>query len=552
MEDRIRAWGLIVYPLVLVALRAAPAAAHMPTPTDGPSPTVTLSPMPTATGTPPPPRPRAVIAPNPARSGQRVMLDGSSTDPWASSPNWVETGGTVPVSIQHADELIAWFDAPSVTTATMVEVQLQLGNLDPAITPVFSITILPADAVQLVIGTVVGVPGDVVVVPVTLNAVGLRVGSLRHTFAFTPHAPVVALPDGTPDCEPAPSTESATFEFLPSGCTPGDSCEQVRALLAATDAFPDTGPVYQCRVVISQLLSTSCTNALSCAGADAIDDGGAPLSALCTDGAITGEYGVQDLDFAFRADPAEPGVGDNVTVTFSVANGFGGIPQYSLSGAAPYLSGPFTMRDTILGDVSFPLIADCPGVAELRLSVDYEATVGCPGNSFFEFRYEVSPTFLLQVHDAPAFRISGHVAEFPGCEGGMIGVQVRLEPLARTTNTGTLPDGGEFAFDSVPPGDYTVHVDSCNPYGCWPPQPVHVEANDVQVALCPEPLCETDCNGDGSVQIDDLLTAVGAALAGGIDRCRYADTNGSGAIEIAELVHGVREALEGCRWEGPR
>lgn len=552
MQDRIRRGSRLIGPLVLVALSATVAAARTPTPTDGPSPTVTSSPPSTPTGTPPPPVPRAVIAPNPARSGQRVTLDGRLSDPRATSPHWLQTSGDVAVTIQHADQLVASFDAPSVAAPTVIEVTLQIAHFDPAITPVYSVTILPADAVQVVIGKVFGVPGGTVVVPVTLNALGLQVGSLRHMFAFTPIAPVVALPDGTPDCEPAPGTDSATFEFLPSGCTPGDSCERVRAVLSAAGGFPDTGPVYQCRVTILELSSTSCTHALSCAGADATDDTGAPLSPVCTDGAVTGDYALQNLDFAFHSDPAEPGVGDNVTVTFSVFNGLGGIPQYTLIGAAPYLSGPFTVRDTVLSEVSFPLTADCPGVAELRLSVNYETKGGCEGNSFFEFKYEVSPTFLLQVHDAPAFRITGVVDEFPGCGGRMRGVQVRLEPLGRSTVTSTGPDGGLFAFDSVPPGDYTVHIDSCNPYGCWPPRPVHVGGSDASVGLCPEPLCETDCNGDSRVQIDDLLTAVGAALGDGLDRCRGADTDGSGAIEIAELIHGVHEALEGCRWEGPR
>jgi len=80
--------------------------------------------------------------------------------------------------------------------------------------------------------------------------------------------------------------------------------------------------------------------------------------------------------------------------------------------------------------------------------------------------------------------VSGHVAEFPSCEGSMRGVTVALKPTDRTTATDLLP-GGSFAFSNVPDGDYTLVVLSpCNPYGCWQDTPVTVAAADVYVGIC--------------------------------------------------------------------
>lgn len=85
---------------------------------------------------------------------------------------------------------------------------------------------------------------------------------------------------------------------------------------------------------------------------------------------------------------------------------------------------------------------------------------------------------------AIAHTISGRVAEFPqGCQGAQRGVTVVLEPLGRAQQT-SLEDGS-FRFDLVPPGDYWLRVDYCNPSGCWPEMPVTVSDADAYRLLCP-------------------------------------------------------------------
>src|SRR5262245_33463130 len=59
--------------------------------------------------------------------------------------------------------------------------------------------------------------------------------------------------------------------------------------------------------------------------------------------------------------------------------------------------------------------------------------------------------------------------------------------------------------------------------------------------------CPGDCDWDGMVTIDELITLVDIGLnGGGVERCAAGDLNGDGAITIEELVAAVAAALSGC------
>lgn len=60
----------------------------------------------------------------------------------------------------------------------------------------------------------------------------------------------------------------------------------------------------------------------------------------------------------------------------------------------------------------------------------------------------------------------------------------------------------------------------------------------------------SDCNGDGQVSIDELLSAVHIALAphARVD-CPAADADGDGTVGIGDLLRGVLAALRGCEAE---
>jgi len=59
--------------------------------------------------------------------------------------------------------------------------------------------------------------------------------------------------------------------------------------------------------------------------------------------------------------------------------------------------------------------------------------------------------------------------------------------------------------------------------------------------------CEGDCNGDGSVGINELILAVNIALGSGAPAdCPGLDTGGDDAVGITELIRAVNNALVGC------
>jgi hypothetical protein len=59
--------------------------------------------------------------------------------------------------------------------------------------------------------------------------------------------------------------------------------------------------------------------------------------------------------------------------------------------------------------------------------------------------------------------------------------------------------------------------------------------------------CAVDCNIDGTVTVDELITAVNVALGlTSPNACLAGDSNGDGRVTIDEIVDGVRRALSGC------
>ena len=60
--------------------------------------------------------------------------------------------------------------------------------------------------------------------------------------------------------------------------------------------------------------------------------------------------------------------------------------------------------------------------------------------------------------------------------------------------------------------------------------------------------CVGDCNGDGRVEISELITGVNIAL-GGVSRdvCPEIDMNQDASVGINELVAAVGSALDACQ-----
>src|SRR5215470_18085319 len=65
-------------------------------------------------------------------------------------------------------------------------------------------------------------------------------------------------------------------------------------------------------------------------------------------------------------------------------------------------------------------------------------------------------------------------------------------------------------------------------------------------------LCVGDCDVSGAVSIDELLIGVNIALGReALTRCSEFDLNGDGTLEINELLAGVRSLVDGCRLPEP-
>jgi hypothetical protein len=61
------------------------------------------------------------------------------------------------------------------------------------------------------------------------------------------------------------------------------------------------------------------------------------------------------------------------------------------------------------------------------------------------------------------------------------------------------------------------------------------------------PACLGDCNGDGVVTVDELITGVNIALGAlELDACEEFDGNADGTVTVDELITAVNNALTGC------
>jgi hypothetical protein len=61
------------------------------------------------------------------------------------------------------------------------------------------------------------------------------------------------------------------------------------------------------------------------------------------------------------------------------------------------------------------------------------------------------------------------------------------------------------------------------------------------------PACTGDCNDNGAVTIDELLTMVDVALGNAaVSECLAGDASGDEAITVDEILTAVNVALNGC------
>jgi hypothetical protein len=76
---------------------------------------------------------------------------------------------------------------------------------------------------------------------------------------------------------------------------------------------------------------------------------------------------------------------------------------------------------------------------------------------------------------------------------------------------------------------------------------VHVGGAEPTPTVTPSASCEGDCNGDGTVAINELISGVTIALGSApVNTCSSMDASGDGTVAINELIAAVSRALNGC------
>ena len=62
------------------------------------------------------------------------------------------------------------------------------------------------------------------------------------------------------------------------------------------------------------------------------------------------------------------------------------------------------------------------------------------------------------------------------------------------------------------------------------------------------PPCVGDCNGDGVIAVNEVVTGVNIALGSALlSTCAAFDDNGDGMVGINELIASVGGVLNGCK-----
>ena len=124
-----------------------------------------------------------------------------------------------------------------------------------------------------------------------------------------------------------------------------------------------------------------------------------------------------------------------------------------------------------------------------------------------------------------------------------------VTPTATITRTPT-PTRTATATLTVPPGSTATATPSIR---LTPTLTPTVPPGSTETST-PEPTqtipaggCLGDCDGDGTVSINELIAAVNIALGNSsLDVCANADADGDGMVRINELIAAVTSALQGC------
>jgi hypothetical protein len=168
------------------------------------------------------------------------------------------------------------------------------------------------------------------------------------------------------------------------------------------------------------------------------------------------------------------------------------------------------------------------------------------GFGVFGQRFELvptpTPTPLVNGADCtnPARCASGNCVNGICCEVTQCPAEQFCAPLTGMCQSGPTPTP-----TSSPTGTPTTTGTATR---TLPPTATPTITPTAIASLTPtQTICPGDCNGDGFVTVDELVTGLDVALAHQpVDICLALDTDGNGAVGIDELIEAVDSALEGC------
>ena len=156
---------------------------------------------------------------------------------------------------------------------------------------------------------------------------------------------------------------------------------------------------------------------------------------------------------------------------------------------------------------------------------------------------------FCQVEDCDDGRTCTGDSCFPefGCR--QVVTPVCTEPPTPTpTITPTVPTATATGTATTTPTASATRTSSATATASGTPTPESTATPPATASHTPAaPACIGDCNGDGEVTVNELITGVNIALGNSpISACPAFDGDGDGEVSIAELIGAVNAALGGC------
>ncbi len=374
----------------------------------------------------------------------------------------------------------------------------------------------PGYAAELIVSDASGRPGDTVTISVSVNQEGDEVQNTLNDIHFDPLIQIFAGTNRRPDCVGVDQQPYDDWQlgasFIPQGCTPGVDCTGMRAVYdnsRSNSLLDDGAHIYTCNVTIDANAvpgdySMACDRTiLSRYDLTKVENAG------CKSGIITvlppppPELIVSDAN-------GHPG--ETVTITVSL-NAEGDQVQGTQNDL--HFNPPLQIRAGINGR------PDCVGIQQ-------------------------------EPDDWVFFALFRPQACMPGVDcNGLRAYFIQYE-TPTVDSADVLSDGAVLYTCNVTigatatPGDYPLTCDGTIMGRRDGTKVQNASCHSGTVTVLP-PICSGDCNSDGQVTIDELITGINIAQEiVPLDACAAMDINGDGAVTIEELVVAYNNALYGC------